>query len=78
MNFTTTKTKGWQQHCWEWAEAKEPFELRDVAAENIPFCNELCAAYQGKYQLSNVVPVATFTFIVEEQSLHRNQNKWTH
>jgi hypothetical protein len=65
MNITTTKTRGWQQHCWDWAKAKEPFELRDVGTENIPFCDELCAAYQGRYRLSHAGPVAIFTFTEE-------------
>jgi len=62
MNFTTTKTAGWQKDCWEWAKAKESFELRDVAKEHFVFCDELCAAYGGQYRLSFVAPVATFTF----------------
>lgn len=66
MNFTSTKTTGWQRQCWEWAKVKEPFELRDVAKEHLLFCDELCAAYQGSYRLSNVVPVATFTFKSED------------
>ena len=62
MKSTTTKTPGWQKQCWDWAKAKEPFELRDAAKEHLVFCDELCAAYGGQYQFSPITAVATFTF----------------
>lgn len=50
MNFTTTKTQGWQKHCWEWAKNNEPFELHGVEVIHYRFCDELCAAYQYKFR----------------------------
>jgi hypothetical protein len=66
MNFTTTKTKEWQKLCWEWAKAKESFELREAGKEHFPFCDILCATYRGKYQFSSIAPVVTFTFPKED------------
>jgi hypothetical protein len=66
MNFTTTKTKGWQKHCWEWAKAQQPFELREVGTEHFSFCEILSATYQGKYHFSFKTAVVTFTFSGED------------
>jgi len=66
MNFTTTKTRGWQKQCWEWAKAQESFELREVNTEHFPFCDALSATYLGKYHFSCNTGVVTFTFSQEE------------
>jgi len=58
MNFTTTKTLGWQQRCWDWAKSREPFELHGVSVPNLLFCEELCAAY--KYRFSCNDSIAAF------------------
>jgi hypothetical protein len=50
INSVTTKTAGWQQQCWEWAEASLSFELRDVEAGHFAFCQELCAEYGYTYR----------------------------
>ena len=50
INSTTTKEKEWQQKCWQWAEANQPFEIRDMGAADFMFCQELCAEYSYSYQ----------------------------
>jgi len=50
INSTTTKKLGWQNKCWGWAEARCPFEIRDMHAEHFMFCQELCAEYDYTYQ----------------------------
>jgi hypothetical protein len=68
MNFTMTKTKEWQKQCWEWAKAREPFELREVKTEHLSFCKILSATYQGKCQFSPTTAVVTFTFVKEHNA----------
>jgi len=65
MNFTTTRTRGWQRLCWEWAKAQEPFELREVKTEHFPFCDILSATYRGKYHFSFPTATMFFTFSKE-------------
>ena len=50
INSITTQTAGWQNKCWQWAEAKQPFEIRDLEAQHFMFCQEICAEYQYTYQ----------------------------
>src|SRR5579863_9956551 len=74
MNFTTARTLGWQQHCWEWAKSGQPFLLHGLGAPNLVFCNELCAAY--KYYFSCNDSIATFLpeYSVRDVSWLRTQN----
>jgi hypothetical protein len=58
VNFTTTRTQGWQRHCWEWARSGQPFLLHGIGAQNLVFCDELRAAY--KYYFSCNDSIATF------------------
>jgi hypothetical protein len=63
INSTSTKVAGWQEKCWTWAEAKQPFEVRDMQAEHFMFCQELCAEYEYTYQYrcQRTESVAKFT-----------------
>jgi len=49
-NSVSTKSAGWQQKCWTWAEANQSFEIRDMEAPHFMFCQELCAEYHYTYQ----------------------------
>lgn len=44
INSTTTRTKGWQIDCWNWARANKPFQLYGVRNQHLPFCEALSAA----------------------------------
>jgi hypothetical protein len=48
INSTTTRTRGWQADCWNWAKANQPFELHGVRSQHLPFCEALAAACQCK------------------------------
>jgi len=48
----TTKTAGWQKHCWDWVKAGEQFELAGVQAAHFLFCHALCVAYKYDHQFS--------------------------
>jgi len=50
LNSISTKAAGWQEKCWTWAEAKLPFEIRDMEASHFMFCQEICAEYEYTYQ----------------------------
>ena len=50
LNSTTTRTKGWQADCWNWASANQPFELHGVGHEHLPFCQELSDACHCHYR----------------------------
>lgn len=50
INSATTTTPAWQHKCWDWAEARSTFELRDLEAKHFMFCQELCAEYEYSYQ----------------------------
>ena len=45
VNSITAAVTGWQQRCWELAEANMPFELRDIQTRHFIFCHQLCAEY---------------------------------
>ena len=62
MNFVTTKTKGWQLYCCEWAKVHEQFELHGIEKQHLPFCDLLSATYQGKYECSPNACIVTFKF----------------
>ena len=50
MKIITTKVKGWQQRCWEFAMAGNAIEVLGVERKHITFFQELCLAYHGKYK----------------------------
>lgn len=49
VNSTTTRTKGWQTDCWNWAKANKPFELYGVQRRHFQFCESLSAACHCKF-----------------------------
>ena len=49
-------------YCCEWAKVQEPFQLRGIGKQHLPFCDILSATYQGKYQCSLDTSLVTFTF----------------
>ena len=49
INSISTRDAGWQEKCWHWAEAHQPFEIRDMEAAHFMFCQELCAEYSYAY-----------------------------
>jgi hypothetical protein len=49
-NSTSTRSAGWRETCWAWAEANQPFDLVDIESPHFMFCQELCAEYQYRYQ----------------------------
>ena len=49
INSVSTKTSGWQDKCWAWAETKQLFEIRDMEASHFMFCQEICAEYNYTY-----------------------------
>jgi hypothetical protein len=51
MRVVSTKTNGWQQLCWEMAQAGTAFEVPDVAPKQILFLQELCAAYRYRHKI---------------------------
>ena len=50
MKIITTKVRGWQKLCLEWAMAGNAFEVLGVEKKHILFFQELCEAYRGKYK----------------------------
>ena len=50
INSTTTRTKGWQADCWNWAKARKPFALYGVQTNHLAFCQALSAAYQCRFR----------------------------
>jgi hypothetical protein len=50
INSTTTQAEGWQKQCWQWAEAKQSFEIHDLQSQHFMFCQEICAEYNYTYQ----------------------------
>ena len=52
MNVVTTKVKGWQKRCWEFAMEGKGFEVTGVEWKHIHFFQELCGAYNAKYKFS--------------------------
>jgi hypothetical protein len=50
LNSTTTRTKGWQADCWNWAKAKKPFQLFGVQTAHLAFCQALSAAYRCRFR----------------------------
>ncbi len=48
-NSVSTTAPDWQRKCWEWAEAKQPFEINNLATGHFMFCQELCAEYHYSY-----------------------------
>jgi hypothetical protein len=50
INSTTTRTKGWQKNCWNWARLKKPFQLSGVQSAHLAFCQALSAAYRCKFR----------------------------
>jgi hypothetical protein len=49
INSVSTKSAGWREKCWAWAEAKQPFKIHDMEALHFMFCQELCAEYDYIY-----------------------------
>jgi hypothetical protein len=49
INSVSTKTAGWQDKCWAWAETKQLFEICDMQASHFLFCQEICAEYSYTY-----------------------------
>jgi hypothetical protein len=49
LNSVSTKTTGWQEKCWNWAESQQPFEIRDMTSSHFMFCQELCGEYNYTY-----------------------------
>jgi hypothetical protein len=60
--ITTTKTEGWQQICWGWAQSRELFEIKGIGARHLAFCKELCAAYKFECQYESLDEKATAIF----------------
>ena len=58
----TTRTQGWQTTCRQWASSGESFEIHDLGAANLAFCQELCETYNYEchYQ-SHGSKIAMFT-----------------
>lgn len=50
IHSTSTRTRGWQADCWNWAKANEPFELHGVTRDHMPFCRELSSTCHCKYR----------------------------
>jgi hypothetical protein len=50
INSVSTKMPQWQKRCWEWAEAKQRFEIRDIEAMHFMFCQQICAEYDYSYE----------------------------
>lgn len=44
----TTRTEGWQAICLQWAQAREPFEVRGISARHLSFCRDLCERFNYK------------------------------
>jgi hypothetical protein len=63
VNFTTTKSKGWEQKCKEWADANESFEIHSIESSHFTFCQNFCARhnYQYQFQIRAGEYVAIFT-----------------
>jgi hypothetical protein len=63
INSISTKTTGWREKCWQWAELKQPFEIYDMEAAHFMFCQELCAEYDYfyRYRCKRNESVAKFT-----------------
>ena len=63
VNLTTTKSKGWEQKCKEWADANEPFEIHSIESSHFTFCQSFCARhnYQYEFQIRAREYVAIFT-----------------
>jgi len=40
----------WRKKCRGWAEAGEPFQVRDLEAHHFVFCQEICAKYDYFYK----------------------------
>jgi len=50
INSVSTQTSGWQEKCWNWAETRQSFEIRDMQSVHFMFCQEICAEYDYTYQ----------------------------
>lgn len=48
VNVTTTKSPGWETVCLTWAQSAQPFKIRGVQANHLPFCKKLCDQYNYK------------------------------
>ncbi|HEX4349072.1 MAG TPA: hypothetical protein VH251_01730 [Verrucomicrobiae bacterium] len=49
MHSISTRTPGWREECWAWAETHQHFELLDIESPHFMFCQELCAEYNYRY-----------------------------
>ncbi|HEU5397135.1 MAG TPA: hypothetical protein VFV81_08200 [Verrucomicrobiae bacterium] len=45
INCITTRGNRWKQHCSDWADARDEFQIVDVEPYHMAFCQAVCWEY---------------------------------
>ncbi|HEY3760313.1 MAG TPA: hypothetical protein VGN23_01000 [Verrucomicrobiae bacterium] len=63
INSTTTRIKGWQADCWNWAKANKPFKLYGIGPEHEHFCQAVAASCNCKFHSHMLRNESVATFL---------------